>query len=130
MSKYSTSSFRRSLSYAFRGLAIAFKSQQNFRTQVLLGFMAFWVATILKFSAIEFCILVLIMGMVLLCELFNSVIEFTLDAVYKNKYSKLVAMAKDMSAGAVLISSFASILSGAILFLHRIYEIFQRGMII
>ncbi len=125
MSKFSTSSFKKSLSYAIKGLTIAFKSQQNFRTQLLLAVLAIFFAFILKFNGLEFCILVLMIAMVLLCELFNSVIEFVLDAVYRNKYSKLVEMAKDMSAGAVLVSTLTSIIAGAALFLHKIIPIIK-----
>ena len=77
----------------------------------------------MKFTIVEFCILFMTMAMVLLCELFNSVIEFALDALYHNKYSKLVEMAKDMSAGAVLISTFASIVIGSVLFGGKLFFI-------
>ena len=49
-------------------------------------------------------------------DIINSVIEFALDAVYKNKYSKMVKMAKDLSAGVVLIAAMTSILIGIMLF--------------
>lgn len=120
MTKYATSKFYKSFSFAIRGIFAAIKSQQNFRIQLSIGFFAYIAAFFLKFSIVEFCILSLVIAMVLLCELFNSVIEFTLDAVYKNKYSKLVELAKDMAAGAVLISTFFSIVIGIMLFVHRI----------
>lgn len=126
MSKYSTSKFYKSLGYAFKGIMAAIKSQQNFRIHILLGFFAFILAIFLHFSAVEFCILFLVIAMVLLCELFNSVIEFTLDAVYKNKYSKLVELAKDMAAGAVLISTGFSLLIGFILFGSKIFPLIER----
>lgn len=123
MSKYSTSKFNKSFGFAVRGIFAALKSQQNFRIHLLIGFIAYIAAFFLKFSVVEFCILSLVIAMVLLCELFNSVIEFTLDAVYKNKYSKLVELAKDMAAGAVLIATLFSILIGFILFLGKIINI-------
>lgn len=121
MSKYATSKFHKSFTYAVKGIIAAIKSQQNFRIQLLIGFFAYIFAVFLKFSVVEFCILSLVIAMVLLCELFNSVIEFTLDAVYRNKYSKLVELAKDMAAGAVLISTVFSALIGAMLFLNKIF---------
>ena len=80
-------------------------------------------AFLLRFSLIEFCILIIVIGTVLICELFNSVIEFILDATYRNRYSKLVEMAKDMSAGAVLIATVSSIFIGLILFLNKLIPI-------
>jgi diacylglycerol kinase len=69
---------------------------------------------------VEFCLLLFVIAMVLICELINSVIEFVLDATYRNKYSKLVEMSKDMSAGAVLIATILSIVIGSLLFLGKI----------
>ena len=57
-------------------------------------------------------------------ELFNSVIEFALDALYKNKYSKMVKMAKDLSAGVVLIAAMTSVLIGLMLFGRKLLIMF------
>jgi diacylglycerol kinase len=46
----------------------------------------------------------------------NTAIEFTLDAIYHNRYSKMVGMAKDISAGAVMFASFMSVIVGLLLF--------------
>ena len=54
----------------------------------------------------------------------NSVIEFTIDSYTKNKYSKLVEMAKDMAAGTVLFATMISTILGSILFGHKIILLF------
>lgn len=123
MSKFTSGSFRKSFSYALKGIRIAFKSQRNFRTQIFIGTLALLLAIGLKFTMVEFCLLLFVIAMVLICELINSVIEFMLDATYRNKYSKLVEMSKDMSAGAVLIATFLSIAIGSLLFIGKILEI-------
>ena len=46
----------------------------------------------------------------------NTAIEFALDSIYHNKYSKMVGMAKDISAGAVMFASFISVAVGIIIF--------------
>ena len=56
------------------------------------------------------------------CKMINTAIEFTLDAVYKNKYSKLVGMAKDIAAGAVMLSASASVVIGLLLFWKNIFD--------
>ncbi len=63
-------------------------------------------------------------AIVLICELLNSVIEFTLDAVYGNNYSKLVEMAKDMSAGMVLLAAISSVVVGIVLFYPYVTDLF------
>ena len=50
--------------------------------------------------------------MVIVTEMLNTAIEFTLDAVFHNRYSRLVGMAKDISAGAVMFASFISVFIG------------------
>ena len=77
-------------------------------------------AYILKFSAIEFCILFFVIGLVIVSEMLNTAIEFALDSIYHNKYSKMVGMAKDISAGAVMFATFISIFVGLILFGSKI----------
>ena len=66
---------------------------------------------------------ILMIAIVLVCELLNSIIEFTLDAVYKNNYSRLVEMAKDMSAGMVLLVAGISVIFGSILYGSYIYKL-------
>lgn len=123
MSKYSEKSFLKSFGYAIHGLRLALKSQRNFRRQIVLGIIAVILGFFLRFAAAEFCILLLLIAMVLICELFNSVIEFMLDSVFKNKYSKLVGMSKDMAAGAVCIASSCALITGFILFSSKIIPI-------
>lgn len=126
MSKYSEKNFLRSFSYARHGILIAAKSQKNFIRQLIVASIAFTVACFLKFSALEFCVLFIAVAMVLVSEIFNSAIEFTLDAVYKNKYSQLVKMAKDLAAAAVCIASFSAILMGLFLFGNKFIFFIQR----
>ena len=116
MSKYSVNNFWKSFMFALRGLSLLMKSQKNFRRQVLFFLLGIFIALWLKFSYIEFAILILAMFLVPFAEIINSVIEFTLDSYTRNRYSKLVEMAKDMAAGCVLLSSCISFAVCAILF--------------
>lgn len=120
MSKFTAGGFRKSLSYALEGLSLAYKSQRNYRCHLLIGFITFLAAILLNFKCIEYCVLILAIGFVITAELFNSVIEFTLDAYFKNRYSQLVKMAKDLSAGVVLIAAITSGLVGLMLFGRKI----------
>ena len=125
MSKYSQTYFFKSFNYALHGFRVALKSQRNFVRQLIMAILAVVLAIFLKFSTVEFCILFILIAMVLICELLNSVIEFMLDSVFKNKYSKLVEMSKDMAAAAVCVASFCSILPGIALFSGKIIPILK-----
>ena len=56
--------------------------------------------------------------------MFNSVVEFVIDAYYKNKWAKLAKLAKDIGAGAVLISAFVSAAISFLIYGSKIYELF------
>ena len=120
MSKYKKTNIRTSFDNAYKGIRIVLKSEKNFRTHIFLAVFVILLAIFLGFEARDLAILVLTIGFVLITEMLNSSIEFTLDAVYKNKYSKIVGMAKDIAAGAVMLSAFVSVVIGILLFLNNI----------
>lgn len=78
-------------------------------------------AYVLRFSAYfrltraEFCVLLLAIGFVMTCELFNTAVEKTVD-LETPVFHSLAKIAKDVAAGAVLVSTITSILVGALLF--------------
>jgi len=116
MTKFKSSSVSESIAHAVHGLRLAISSQKNFLIEVIISIAVFVLTRILDFTITDSCIIIVMIALVLMCELLNSVIEFTLDAVYKNNYSKLVEMAKDMSAGMVLLIACFSVITGAFLF--------------
>ena len=124
MSKYTSSGFFKSLKNALEGLSVAYKSQRNYRFHLLAGFVTLLAAILLNFKCIEYCVLILSIGFVIAAEIFNSVIEFTLDQYFKNQYSTMVKMAKDLSAGVVLIAATTTVLIGAMLFGRKILLLF------
>lgn len=124
MSKFTSGGYKKSLSYAIQGLSVAYKSQRNYRFHLLAGFLSLIGGILLNFKCIEYCVLILAISFVITAELFNSVIEFALDALYKNKYSKLVKLAKDLSAGVVLWAAMTSILIGLMLFGRKLLIMF------
>lgn len=116
MTKFKSSGFKESVSNAIHGLKLAVFSQRNFRIELIISVVVLALAFLLNFSVTDFCMVILMIAIVLVCELVNSVIEFTLDAVYKNNYSRLVEMAKDISAGMVLLVAGISVFLGSILY--------------
>lgn len=124
MTKFKSSSVWESISHAIHGLKLALHSQRNFVIEVIFSFLALSLAFLLKFSITDICIVIIMITIVLICELLNSAIEFTLDAVYKNNYSKLVEMAKDMSAGMVLLVAIMSVFVGIILYGSYVFKLF------
>jgi len=109
--------------YALNGLRLAFRSQRNFRKHLLIAFLTLSIAFFIRVSIIEFCIILFANSLVLIIEMLNSVVEFVIDAYYKNKWAKLAKLAKDIAAGAVLIAATTSATISFIIYSSKIYEI-------
>ncbi|MBQ4646691.1 MAG: diacylglycerol kinase family protein [Candidatus Gastranaerophilales bacterium] len=124
MKKFQSRSFQKSLSYALNGVRLAFRSQRNFRKHLVIAFLTFAIAFFLRVEIVEFCIILFANVLVLVCEMFNSVIEFVIDAYYKNKWAKLAKLSKDIGAGAVLISACVSALISLLIFGSKIYQLY------
>lgn len=122
MTKFKSQGFGNTFKNARKGFRLVLKSEMNIRIHIVIAFFVLLFAYTLKFSALEFCALIFAIAIVIVSEMLNTAIEFTLDSIYHNRYSKMVGMAKDISAGAVMFASFVSLLVGAILFgKHLLY---------
>ena len=122
MNKFQSRSFKRSVTYALNGVRLAFRSQRNFRKHLLIALLTLSVAFLIKVSVVEFCLILFSNCLVLVVEMLNSVVEFVIDAYYKNKWAKLAKLAKDIAAGAVLISATVSAIIFFIILTSKIYE--------
>ncbi len=114
--------FRKSLHYARSGLHHALKTQPNLLIHFSLAGIASLLALLLKFSAVEWSILVLVIGLVIVLELINTVAELVVDLA-SPEFSELAKHAKDVAAGAVLVAAITSIVIGCILFWSKIYRL-------
>ena len=120
MTKFKAQGFNNTFKNARKGFRLVLKSEINIRIHVAIATFVVFMALFLKFSAIEFCLLLFVIGLVIVAEMLNTAIEFTLDSIYHNKYSRMVGMAKDISAGAVMFASFISVLVGLVLFGNKL----------
>lgn len=116
MTRYKSQGFNNTFKNARKGFNLAVKSEINIRIHVAVATLVIFGAIYLKFSAVEFCILLFAIAQVICSEMLNTAIEFALDSIYHNRYSRMVGMAKDISAGAVMFATVISILVGIILF--------------
>ena len=124
MKKFQSRSFMRSALYALNGLRLAFKSERNFRKHLVIAFVILSAALFLRVNVTEFCLLIFANAQVLVCELFNSVFEYIVDAYYKGRWAKLAKLAKDIAAGAVLFCAIISVLIASLIFEQKFYIIY------
>ena len=78
---------------------------------------------ILKISKIEWIICITLFGLVISMELINTAVENTVDLITKEK-NEQAKNAKDVAAGAVLVSAISSAIIGVIIFLPKVLSIF------
>lgn len=116
MTKFKQQGFSNTFKNARKGMRLVLKSEVNIRVHFCIAIVVLLSAFFLNFSLERICILLLTIGFVIVAEMVNSAVEFSLDAVFHNRYSKLVGMAKDISAGAVMFASVIAIIIGIILF--------------
>lgn len=123
VSKYKAPGFAGTFKNSFKGIRLALKSERNIRIHFVIAVMVIVSGIVLDFTPVEFCVLLFAIALVIISEMVNSAIEFSLDAIFHNRYSKLVGMAKDIAAGAVMIATFLSIAIGILLYGSKIMEL-------
>ncbi len=116
MSKFKSQGFRNTFKNARKGMRLAIKAERNIRVHFIIGSLVLIFAFILGLNITKVCVLLLTIGFVVVAEMLNSAVEFALDAVFRNRYNKLVGMAKDISAGAVMFATVIAIAIGIMIF--------------
>ena len=109
-----------SFKYAFEGIISSLKTEQNLKIHFLIMILVIIAGIILKISAFEWIVCIILFGLVISFELINTAIETTVDLAMPDKHPK-AKLAKDISAGAVLILAITAIIVGLIIFIPKIF---------
>ncbi len=109
----------KSFKYAFHGVIIIWRSEQNFRIQFCLAVVVLVAALLLDMPAWKIIVILLLSILVLIMELINSILERLVDALHPKMHT-MVAELKDIMAAAVLVASIGALLIGVILFYSNI----------
>ena len=102
---------------AINGIRIAFKGERNLRVHLIIAIYALFLSIVCRFDAVEISVLILVCSLVITSELINTAIEETVD-IEVSGYDRMAKAAKDISAGAVMVSAVSAIITGAVLFLN------------
>lgn len=113
-----------SFRYAILGIAAALREEPNLKFQFLAGFFIFILSIILNISTLDFMIIIFLIGFVISLELTNTAIEAVVDAFTDKKHPG-AKLAKDISAGAVLIGATTAAILGLIIFLPYLKNVFN-----
>ncbi|HZV47641.1 MAG TPA: diacylglycerol kinase [Thermodesulfovibrionales bacterium] len=117
----------RSANFAIEGILHAAKTQRHLRYHYFSAAAVLLLSYILGVSRMEFLILSLSVIAVLLAEMFNTAIETLVDMVSPEQSEK-ARVAKDISAGAVLVTACGVAIIGYIILFPYLREAFDTGI--
>ncbi len=112
----------KSFKYAFSGLMVLFIEEHNARIHLLATIVVVGAGFYYGISSFEWIAVLLCIALVLAMELLNSAIE-ALANFTTTELQPLIKKAKDLAAGAVLISSIIALIVGVIVFVPKLFDI-------
>lgn len=114
--------FFRSMGYAFAGIWHGVSTQRNMKIHLTVAPLVLILGAIVSLSAVEWCIIILVIAAVMSLELVNTAIEALVD-LESPQYHPLAKIAKDVAAGAVLIMAMAAVCIGCIIIVPKLWEL-------
>lgn len=114
--------FFRGFVYAFNGIAVAIKEQLNLKIHLLVLAVVSASGIYFQLTAIEWAVLFLVFGLVLVAEMLNTAIEYLVDFISPEMHHQ-AGKIKDVAAGAVLISAIIAATVGLLIFGNRLLNL-------
>jgi diacylglycerol kinase len=97
-----------SIKNSINGIIYTIKTERNMKIHVLAAILVIILSFLYRLSNVELCIICITVGLVLVCELFNTAIETLVDIIV-DVYHPKAKIIKDAAAGAVFISALISL---------------------
>ena len=110
-----------SFKYAFDGIIQAYKGEQNLNIHTFIAMLVIVFGFFLKIDLVEWFICLILIGLVLMSEFFNTAIEYVVDLA-SPKIHPLAKAAKDTASAGVLIMSIISAIVGGIIFIPKLID--------
>ena len=124
----------KSFGYAFEGIFTGIKKERNMKIHCVAAVLVVIAGMILamlcvvaagfvfRISVSEWCICLILFGMILSLELVNTAMEAVVDLVTEER-RPLAKLAKDTAAGAVLIAAIMAAGVGLLIFVPKVLEL-------
>lgn len=113
-----------SFKYAFIGIGTVFREERNMRTHVILGLLALISSLFFDLTKTEWLWILLCVFLVIVMEIWNTVVENIVDLVTDHQFHPIAKKAKDMAAAAVLVTSFFAVAVAGTILLPKIWYVF------
>jgi diacylglycerol kinase len=111
-----------SFGYAFAGLRHTYRTQRNFRIHLVIAILALAAGLLFGLSWLEWALIAVMVVVVLSAEMANTMVEALVDLVTQERHD-LAEVAKDVSAGVVLLTAMGSVVVGALVFLPKLVRL-------
>jgi diacylglycerol kinase len=115
--------FTKSVGFAWEGVLALYRSERNARIHTGIMVVVFALAGWLGISKTEWCLLILMFGMVLSMEAANTGLEKICN-MKTREFDPRIKEIKDIGAGAVLLAGLAAIAVGMMILVPRLIETF------
>lgn len=116
-----------SFNYAIEGIVYTLKTQRNMRIHVAAAILTLVGALVLEVDRASLAAIVFAISLVFIAELVNTAIEAAVD-VATERYDPLAKVAKDVSAGAVLIAAMNALVVAYLVLFAPLKRVAQRGL--
>lgn len=118
---------RDSFKYAFQGIAQSYKGEQNLKIHTFIAILVLVFGFFLKISYVEWLVCLVLIGLVLMAEFFNTAIEYVVDLASPSLHP-LAKAAKDTASAGVLMMAIISACIGLVIFIPKLIE-FIGGLV-
>lgn len=116
-----------SFNYAISGVIYTLKTQRNMKIHFGVAILVLAVSLFMDLSRFELLLLFFTISLVLVTEMINTSLEAAIDLITES-YHPLAKTAKNVAAGAVLISALNAIIVAYLLFFDRLYPLTFRAL--
>lgn len=109
------------LKNATNGIMLAAKGEKSIHREFGITVVVLILAAIFKISKIELILVIFAIALVIVTEMINTAIELCID-IYTDKFNMYAKKAKDIAAGAVVISIVFAGFIGTFVFYDKVME--------
>ena len=110
-----------SFKHAYEGIVYAVVKERNMHIHITFAIIVLVAGALFSISYAEWLACLILIALVMSLELINTAIESVVDLITM-KENPIAKVAKDVSAGAVLVSSLIAAFIGIIIFLPKIFD--------
>lgn len=115
-----------SFGYAFEGIWYSLKNDQNLRIHFVIATLVIGASIFFDVNNYEKGILGIMILLVICTEMINSAIEKMTDLIV-SEHRKEAKIAKDVSAGMVLLTAIGSVIVGLLIFIPYVTAFFWKS---